>query len=143
MTNADEANAKPDRKGAKGCETAESGEIPYYALGTIHYVDEDGKDADEKRYGDGTILYVKPAYHGTETSAGIRSYAMAHEDFSHETTVDQWFTESQFESYRSLGLDIAHNTLDQNRQDVQEVPASFSSSTCQLAANRADSISLF
>jgi hypothetical protein len=121
VTNADEANAKSDGKGAKVGDTDELGEIPYYALGTIHYVDADGKDADENRYGDGTILYVKPAYHGTETSAGIRSYAMAHEDFPHETTADQWFTESQFESYRSLALDIVHNTLDQERHDVQEV----------------------
>jgi hypothetical protein len=124
VTNADEANAKPDGKGAKGCEAAKTGEIPYYALGTIHYVDADGKDADEK-YGNGTILYVKPAYHGTETSAGIRSYAMAHEDFPHETTADQWFTESQFESYRSLALDIVHNTLDQEHEDVQEVLCRF------------------
>ena len=25
-------------------------------------------------------------------------------DFPHETTLDQWFSESQFESYRMLGL---------------------------------------
>ena len=30
---------------------------------------------------------------------------------SSESTTDQWFTESQFESYRSLGLDIANNIL--------------------------------
>ena len=30
---------------------------------------------------DGPVIYIKPAYHGTETSAGIRSYAMAHEEF--------------------------------------------------------------
>jgi hypothetical protein len=74
-------------------------------------VDADGEDADEKMYGDGTLLYVKPAYHGTETSPGIRSYAMAHPEFPHETTVDQWFTESQFESYRSLGLEIGKSVL--------------------------------
>ena len=54
----------------------------------------------------GYILYIKPAYHGTEKSAGIRSYATANPTFPHETTADQWFTELQFESYRSLGLDI-------------------------------------
>jgi hypothetical protein len=90
--------------------------IQYYALGTIYYKEADGAECE-----DGDILYIKPAYHGTETSAGIRSYAMAHEDFPHETTVDQWFTESQFESYRSLGLDIAHSALDKSREDVQKV----------------------
>ena len=47
---------------------------------------------------------------GTE-GAGIRSYAAANKDFPHEATADQWFTESQFESYRSLGLDIANDIL--------------------------------
>jgi hypothetical protein len=105
------AVAKGGEAEAKADETAEPGEIPYYALGTIHYVDADGKDADVKRYGNGTIIYIKPAYHGTEDSAGIRSYAMAHPDFPHETTVDQWFTESQFESYRSLGFYIANQVI--------------------------------
>ncbi len=54
---------------------------------------------------DGWILYVKPAYHGNEP-ADIRSYALAHPEFPHETTSDQWFSESQFEAYRSLGEHI-------------------------------------
>ena len=33
----------------------------------------------------------------------VRSYANLHADFPHETTADQWFSESQFESYRRLG----------------------------------------
>jgi hypothetical protein len=37
---------------------------------------------------------------------------MANPDFPHESTTDQWFTESQFESYRSLGLDIAKDIFD-------------------------------
>jgi hypothetical protein len=83
--------------------------IPYYAIGTIDYINADGVETDCKN---GHVLYIKPAYHGTE-GAGIRSYATAHPDFPHESTADQWFTESQFESYRSLGLDIANNVLGQ------------------------------
>jgi len=80
--------------------------IPYFATGTIDYKDaDDGKEEDN-----GQILYIKPAYHGTE-GAGIRSYATANKDFPHEPTADQWFTESQFESYRSIGLDIANDIL--------------------------------
>jgi hypothetical protein len=115
--------AQMNEGGAQAGETAEPGEIPYYALGTIHYMDADGKDADGKMYGDGKLLYVKPAYHGTETSPGIRSYAMAHPEFPHETTVDQWFTESQFESYRSLGLEIGKSVLSDS--DVNETLKSF------------------
>jgi hypothetical protein len=80
--------------------------IPYHALGIIHYFDADGAGCEN-----GTIIYVKPAYHGTE-GAAIRSYATANKTFPHETTADQWFTESQFESYRALGLDIGKNVFD-------------------------------
>ncbi|HSZ95304.1 MAG TPA: hypothetical protein VK767_03275 [Bradyrhizobium sp.] len=83
--------------------------IPYYTIGLIDYKDADGA---EEGCEDGIILYIKPAYHGTE-GAGIVSYATAHKTFPHETTTDQWFTESQFESYRSLGLEIT-NTILQN-----------------------------
>ena len=80
--------------------------IPYYAIGTIDYHTADGSASSD----DGVVLYIKPAYHGTE-GAGIRSYATAKKDFPHESTADQWFTESQFESYRSLGLEIADTIL--------------------------------
>jgi hypothetical protein len=80
--------------------------IPYFAVGTIDYKEADGGEPKDNGY----ILYIKPAYHGTE-GAGIRSYAAANKDFPHEATADQWFTESQFESYRSLGLDIANDIL--------------------------------
>jgi hypothetical protein len=51
----------------------------------------------------GWLLYLKPAYQGTDERADIRGYAIAHQDFPHESTTDQWFSESQLESYRALG----------------------------------------
>jgi hypothetical protein len=33
----------------------------------------------------------------------VLSYALEHADFPHQTTANQFFTESQFESYRALG----------------------------------------
>jgi hypothetical protein len=33
----------------------------------------------------------------------VRAYAAANAKFPHDTTMNQWFTESQFESYRTLG----------------------------------------
>jgi hypothetical protein len=88
--------------------------IPYYAIGNIEY---DSAAADGPGCENGKVIYIKPAYHGTE-GAAIRSYAIAHKTFPHETTADQWFTESQFESYRALGLDIAKGVLSQ--KDVRE-----------------------
>lgn len=85
--------------------------VPLHALGRIHYVEADGRAGAELGCRDGCILYIKPAYHGTNEAAGIRSYAMMSKTFPHETTLDQFFTESQFESYRSLGLEMTRQIL--------------------------------
>src|SRR6516164_10362260 len=53
----------------------------------------------------GLLLYIKPGYHGTEP-ADVRSYAAMHPAFPHESTAEQWFTESQMEAYRVLGSHI-------------------------------------
>jgi hypothetical protein len=90
----------------------------YYAVGEAHYRAADG-DRDGKRdpgLKNGVILYIKPGYHGSE-SAGIRSYAMANRDFPHQTTADQSFSESQFESYRALGFEIADGLFTKALQD--------------------------
>jgi hypothetical protein len=94
--------------------------VPYHALGTIHYVEADGKAGAQPDCRDGCILYIKPAYHGANEAAGIRSYAMTSKTFPHETTLDQFFTESQFESYRSLGLDMTRQILG-NHQVLQHL----------------------
>src|SRR5262249_14895048 len=79
-------------------------DVDYHVMGENDYPDADS--AGEK----GRILYIKPGYHGVE-GAGIRSYAVANPDFPHESTADQWFTESQFESYRALGFQIVDGVL--------------------------------
>ena len=38
--------------------------------------------------------------------ADVRAYSLARSDFPHESTADQWFSESQFESYRRLGAHL-------------------------------------
>ncbi len=76
----------------------------YHAIGEIDYTAADGTGKN------GLILYLKPGYHGVE-GAGIRDYAETHLNFPHESTIDQWFTESQFEAYRALGFDIMDGTV--------------------------------
>ncbi len=66
----------------------------YCALGRIDY-----PEAGARR---GVLVYVKPGFHGSEPP-DIRSYAALHQAFPHEGTGDQWFSESQMESYRGLG----------------------------------------
>ncbi len=53
---------------------------------------------------DGTLVYVKPMLLGNEPP-DVASYAAAHPGFPHQGTGDQWFDESQTESYRMLGLE--------------------------------------
>ncbi|HEU5202351.1 MAG TPA: hypothetical protein VFT92_06105, partial [Nitrospira sp.] len=50
--------------------------------------------------------YLKPSLTGNEP-ADVTEYASCHEEFPHEPTSDQFFDESQFESYRVLGFHIA------------------------------------
>jgi len=55
---------------------------------------------------DGKLLYIKPAFYQAEadTPVDIFHYAQGSKEFPHETTADQFFSESQFESYRKLGM---------------------------------------
>jgi len=79
-------------------------DCPYHAIGVIDYPTAD--HGGEKGY----ILYIKAGYHGVE-GPGVCSYAVANPTFPHQTTADQWFSESQFESYRALGFTIANQLL--------------------------------
>jgi hypothetical protein len=39
----------------------------------------------------------------------VRGYASDHPEFPHESTTDQWFSESQLEAYRALGAHITEH----------------------------------
>jgi len=52
---------------------------------------------------DGLLIYIKPILLGNEPP-DVESYAAANAGFPHQSTGDQWFDESQTESYRMLGL---------------------------------------
>jgi len=94
----------------------------YCAVGSIHYRDVDGPDAP-----DGTLIYIKPAICQTE-SYDVTNYARSSKTFPHEPTADQWFSESQFESYRALGREAVltmvrngpHHTYPLSFDDFQE-----------------------
>jgi hypothetical protein len=70
---------------------------------------------------EGTLIYWKSSL--TEgLPPDIMQYRRKHADFPHETTADQFFSESQFESYRHLGYEVATRSLDAMR-DAGELPA--------------------
>ena len=75
----------------------------YCSVGTINYCDVDGDNAEP-----GVLIYLKPAFYGREGTdpRDVSQYAMTSSTFPHETTANQFFTESQFESYRALGSHV-------------------------------------
>jgi hypothetical protein len=70
------------------------------AIASIRYEIVDGSGAP-----DGTLIYIKPSLNGDEP-ADVSHYASTDPSFPHQPTADQFFDETQFESYRRLGLHI-------------------------------------
>ena len=73
-------------------------------VGPIHY-----EDVDEAAV-PGVLVYLQGSLTGDET-ADVRQYADRHPAFPHESTLDQFFSEAQFESYRALGYHIAQTVF--------------------------------
>lgn len=72
----------------------------YCATGRIYYSEVDGKVDGQEVVGE--FVYIKPVFYGDEPQ-DIYNYAKTNDTFPHQSTGDQWFSESQFESYRALG----------------------------------------
>jgi Patatin-like phospholipase len=83
-------------------DNADKATLERYAIGTIHYSKVDGGQPEEQN---GILIYVKPTFYPRrQEPLDIFNYATLNKEFPHQPTADQWFTESQFESYRMLGL---------------------------------------
>lgn len=72
----------------------------HVAIGVIDY---GGNDR-------GYLVYIKSSLSSDENDY-IRDYARRNPTFPHETTGDQFFSEEQFEVYRSLGFHMTHGFL--------------------------------
>ncbi len=77
----------------------------YCAIADIRYREVDGANAQ-----DGELIYLKPAVRRTE-AIDVQHYAATHPDFPNQTTADQFFNESQFESYRKLGMTMVQEII--------------------------------
>jgi hypothetical protein len=88
----------PKSTGAKGS-TSKKLTARHCAVGTIRY------DLADPKGEKGVLVYIKASLTGDEP-ADVLNYQTAHPTFPHESTADQWFTESQFESYRRLGQHV-------------------------------------
>jgi len=97
----------------------------HVALGIIHY--ELVREGDKP----GVLIYVKASLtEKADEPADVLEYAASHPGFPHDTTADQWFSESQFESYKRLGQHILE---DAGNQCVSELIRE-TSSWCDLGA---------
>jgi hypothetical protein len=70
---------------------------------------------------EGLLLLIKPLMFDADRAdepPDVRSYHKSSPDFPHETTADQFFSESQFESYRQLGL---HTVKSMNLRDTAKM----------------------
>jgi Patatin-like phospholipase len=59
-----------------------------------------------KAPGDPPAVPVKGSVELPGVPGDVQNYKLQHEHFPHDSTAEQWFTESQFESYRRLGQSI-------------------------------------
>jgi hypothetical protein len=97
----------------------ENGQCTWHcAVGKIRYSNID------KNAPDGTIIYLKASLTGDEP-LDIARYVSQYPEFPHQSTADQWFDETQFESYRLLGEHIAHSVFGKavKNTDVRKVDA--------------------
>ncbi|MFK4443584.1 hypothetical protein ABH944_003962 [Caballeronia udeis] len=71
--------------------------------GIIRYPKTTGVDGNSEAF-EGTLILVKPTLTKEIANASdLINYALSKPAFPQQTTLDQWFDEAQFESYRKLG----------------------------------------
>jgi len=94
-----EASAEVLKSGGLPFDKAMHG--PHCALGVISYPRKVGETDDSNC--SGILLYVKSSFTGDENDYVV-DYKRRNPAFPHETTLDQLFSEEQFEVYRALGF---------------------------------------
>ena len=89
----------------------------HVVVGTIRYPGVCKDRPDLAAEAGGIIVYIKSSLTGDEP-ADILSYKKEHPAFPHDSTTNQWFTESQFESYRALGHHVGLSVFAPARPDT-------------------------
>lgn len=83
--------------------------------------------------GIGLLLYLKLSVTGNESEL-VKRYRINHLEFPHQTTLDQFFDQEQFEAYRQLGVHVAEGLFLDALMDRKK-PATVSAWFEQLARN--------
>ena len=80
---------------------------PHCALGAISYPRKAGETGDSTAI----LLYVKSSFTGDENDYVV-DYKRRNPAFPHESTLDQLFSEEQFEVYRALGFHAVNSAFE-------------------------------
>lgn len=110
-------NPRPIRKNERGLSETHCvvGRIRYpepetaFLAGATDHIEP----ADPKRRypAMGWLVYIKSSLSGDEP-ADVLEYHSRYKEFPHQSTADQFFTESQFESYRRLGYHVLRSAFE-------------------------------
>jgi hypothetical protein len=95
----------------------------HYAVGQIVYSEEHvkklGWNDTTLSARTGVIVYIKSSLlrNEKELRADVRQYGIENAAFPQQSTINQWFDEAQFESYRQLGKHCCLNAFDKVATD--------------------------
>ena len=93
--------------------------LVHAALARVRYLDGIGPDGNDSGH-ESRLLYIKPSLVGDEPE-DVLDYHRQHPSFPQQTTGDQFFDESQWESYRRLGQHIAEKIFrDESSRKVDQ-----------------------
>jgi len=96
----------------------------------IYYPDtQDGRPAAI-----GLMLYLKLSLTGDEAEL-LKRYRIVQPDFPHQSTLDQFYDEEQFEAYRQLGVHVAEGAFSTALLTSNRHPANVEDWFRQLAGN--------
>jgi hypothetical protein len=90
--------------------------------------------ADGRPAATGLLLYLKLSITGNESEL-IKRYRTLCPDFPHQSTLDQFFSEEQFEAYRELGVHVADGLFSAALMDGSISPSSIPEWFKKLAIN--------
>jgi hypothetical protein len=96
----------------------------------IKYPDRNG----DMPAGIGLMLYLKLSLTGDEAEL-LKRYRLVQPDFPHQSTIDQFYDEEQFEAYRQLGVHVAEGTFAPALMTDNPMPPDIREWFRQLAAN--------
>jgi hypothetical protein len=82
----------------------------------------------------GLMLYLKLSLTGDEAEF-LKRYRTVHPDFPHQSTLNQFYDEEQFEAYRQLGVHVAEGTFSPALVTENPLPPTIPNWFRQLAGN--------